>query len=293
MALGTLALISGIAAGSSALLGAGQMIAGAKKTREADKAAGRALEDLAKIQTTNKLLALQVPTMGAEFQERALARGTAGQVEAMQEAGAAGVIGGAGRLTQAVGEQAGAQAAEINRMQAERDKLVLGQEQAIETAQQDVFRNIEGMRLQGAQAASAQGADMQQAGAQSIASGIGLGAQIFASGLNPYGNQKTTTTDALGQKVAIRPAVTSGLNPYRNQRTTITDISGQAQNFANQYRNLPQSLQEGIGLGVETFGIPGVASAFYPTSFVNNTPIQSTLSSPYQMSSLGGNPVNP
>lgn len=265
MALGTLALISGIAAGSSALLGAGQMIAGAQKTRDANKAADRALKDLKKIQTTNKLLALQVPTMGAEFQERALARGTAGQVEAMQEGGASTVIGGAGRLTQALGEQTSAQAAEINRMQAERDRLVLGQEQAIETAQQDVLRNIEGMRLQGAQAAAAEGAAMQQAGAQSIASGIGLGAQIFAGGLNPYGNQTTTTTDT----------------------------SGQAQNFANQYKNLPQSLQEGIGLGMETFGIPGVASAFYPTSFVNNTPIQSTLSSPYQMSSLGGNPVNP
>ncbi len=233
MALGTLALISGIAAGSSALLGAGQMIAGAKKTREADKAAGRALEDLAKIQTTNKLLALQVPTMGAEFQERALARGTAGQVEAMQEAGAAGVIDGAGRLTQAVGEQAGAQAAEINRMQAERDRLVLGQEQAIETAQQNVLRNIEGMRLQGAQAASAQGADMQQAGAQSIASGIGLGAQIFASGLNPYGNQKTTTTDASGQKVAIRPAVTSGLTSRQPEfRNAMLDSQGR-----NMYAN--------------------------------------------------------
>lgn len=235
MALGTLALISGIAAGSSALLGAGQMIAGAKKTREADKAAGRALEDLAKIQTTNKLLALQVPTMGAEFQERALARGTAGQVEAMQEAGAAGVIGGAGRLTQAVGEQAGAQAAEINRMQAERDKLVLGQEQAIETAQQDVFRNIEGMRLQGAQAASAQGADMQQAGAQSIASGIGLGAQIFASGLNPYGDQKTTPS---GQKVGIRPAVTSGLTSQQPEfQSMYLDSLGQPYNPAYQQPN--------------------------------------------------------
>jgi hypothetical protein len=217
MGLGTLALISGIAAGSSALLGAGQMIAGAQKTRDANKAADRALKDLKKIQTTNKLLALQVPTMGAEFQERALARGTAGQVEAMQEAGAAGVIGGAGRLTQAVGEQAGAQAAEINRMQAERDKLVLGQEQAIETAQQDVLRNIEGMRLQGAQAASAEGAAMQQAGAQSIASGIGLGAEIFASGLNPYKNQKTTTTGKKG----VPKGTTTGIDPNTGKMVSL------------------------------------------------------------------------
>jgi len=218
MALGTLALISGIAAGSSALLGAGQMIAGAQKTRNAETAAGRALDDLKKIQTTNKLLALQVPTMGAQFQERALARGTAGQVEAMQEGGASTVIGGAGRLTQALGEQTSAQAAEINRMQAERDRLVLGQEQAIETAQKDVLRNIEGMRLQGAQAAAAEGAAMQQAGAQSIASGIGLGAQIFAGGLNPYGDQ---TGGAKSGKKGVPKGTTTGIDPNTGKMVSL------------------------------------------------------------------------
>ena len=205
MALGTLALISGIAAGSSAILGAGQMIAGAQQTRDANKAATKALEDLQKIETTNKLLALQVPTLGAQLRERAIARGTAGQVDAMQEAGAAGVIGGAGRLTQAVGEQAEQEAARIDALQAQRDQMVLGQEQQIESEQQNVLRNIEGMRLQGAQAAAAQGAEQQQAGAQNIASGIALGAQTFASGLNPYGNEKTTP--GIGEKVPIKGSV--------------------------------------------------------------------------------------
>ena len=54
MALGTLALISGIAAGSSALLGAGQMIAGAQKTRDANTAADRALKDLKKISISQR-----------------------------------------------------------------------------------------------------------------------------------------------------------------------------------------------------------------------------------------------
>ena len=49
MALGTLALISGIAAGSSAILGAGQMIAGAKQTRDAEKAARESLRKLSQI----------------------------------------------------------------------------------------------------------------------------------------------------------------------------------------------------------------------------------------------------
>ncbi len=226
MALGTLALISGIAAGSSAILGAGQMIAGAQQTRDANKAATKALEDLQKIETTNKLLALQVPTLGAQLRERAIARGTAGQVDAMQEAGAAGVIGGAGRLTQAVGEQAEQEAARIDALQAQRDQLVLGQEQKIESEQQNVLRNIEGMRLQGAQAAAAQGAEQQQAGAQNIASGIALGAQTFASGLNPYGKQKTTTDTTL-QKVQNRPTDDSIIQ--RNQpefREVVLDSQG-------------------------------------------------------------------
>ena len=200
--LGTLALISGIAAGSSAILGAGQMIAGAKQTRDAEKAARRSLRKLSQIETTNKLLALQVPTMGSELRERALARETAGQLEALQEGGAATVIGGAGRLTQAVGEQAEQEAARIDALKAQRDRLVLGQEQQIESAQKDVLRNIQGMRLQGAQAAAQDGRARQQAGAQNIASGIALGAQTFASGLNPYGGEKTT--DPMLKKVQNR-----------------------------------------------------------------------------------------
>jgi|TARA_Y100000052_G_C2953965_1_gene89066 hypothetical protein len=208
MALGTLALISGIAAGSSAILGAGQMIAGAKQTRDAEKAARESLRKLSQIETTNKLLALQVPTMGSELRERALARETAGQLEALQEGGAATVIGGAGRLTQAVGEQAAQEAARIDALQAQRDRLVLGQEQQIESAQKDVLRNIQGMRLQGAQAAAQDGRARQQAGAQNIASGIALGAQTFASGLNPYGGEGgEKTTQNMGEQVDIRGSV--------------------------------------------------------------------------------------
>ena len=174
---------------------------------DAEKAARKSLRKLSQIETTNKLLALQVPTMGSELRERALARETAGQLEALQEGGAATVIGGAGRLTQAVGEQAAQEAARIDALQAQRDRLVLGQEQQIESAQKDVLRNIQGMRLQGAQAAAQDGRARQQAGAQNIASGIALGAQTFASGLNPYGGEGGEKTTDLGEQVDIRGSV--------------------------------------------------------------------------------------
>lgn len=280
MALGTLALISAIAAGSSAILGAGQMIAGAKQTRDAENAARRSLRKLKKIETTNKLLALQVPTMGSELRERALARETAGQLEALQEGGAATVIGGAGRLTQAVGEQAAQEAARIDALKAQRDRLVLGQEQQIESAQKDVLRNIQGMRLQGAQAAAQDGRARQQAGAQNIASGIALGAQTFASGLNPYGGEGGDP------KTGIPVGTTQGIDPETGQ--AVSFAPGEREKvFVNQYQNLPISQQESQALSMESFGIPGLSSIFYP-----NPNIQSTLSSPFQMSSLGGNPVN-
>ena len=50
-----LLLISGIAAGSQALLGAGQMISGYSKQRKADIAAEDAIKNLVSIKTKNKL----------------------------------------------------------------------------------------------------------------------------------------------------------------------------------------------------------------------------------------------
>ena len=189
-----LLLISGIAAGSQALLGAGQMISGYSKQRKADIAAEDAIKNLVSIQTQNKLKAMQVPTMGTELQERTIARTVGTEIGAQQQAGAAGVIGGAGRTVAAANEAAAESAAEIDRMQAQRDKLVLTEEQRIERDQKDLLRDVEDMRLQGAQTAAAQGAQQVQAGATALGGAIGTGAELYAGTLNPYGNLKTTET---------------------------------------------------------------------------------------------------
>jgi len=106
-----LAAISGIASLGSTLLGAGQLIKGYSRQRDANAAAEQAVTDLLKVRERNLLAGLQIPTMGAELQERALARATAGGIEAAQEAGVAGVIGGVPRMVQATGDQAAACAA--------------------------------------------------------------------------------------------------------------------------------------------------------------------------------------
>jgi hypothetical protein len=172
-----LTAISGAASLAGAGLSIGQMISGAGKKRDAETAISdsvKALRGMIEEGQANRLKALQVPTMGAEIQERALARGTAGQVEAMQEAGAAGVIGGAGRLTQALGEQAG---------------LVLQEEQRLEGQKYQGLMGLGQMELQGAQQAAADAMAQQQAGALGLGTTLGQISETFAGLTNPYAKE--------------------------------------------------------------------------------------------------------
>lgn len=189
----TLAAISGASALAGAGLSIGQMISGTKKKNDAQEALNKSITDLrATIQEgqANRMAALQVPTKGAELRERALARSTAGALDAAQEAGAAGVIGSAGRLQIAADEQAAAAAADLDRSIAERDRLVLGQEQAIEAERYKGLVGLGQMEMQGAQQAVADAQAQVQAGAAGLASSLTNVAGIAADAMNPYGTPK-------------------------------------------------------------------------------------------------------
>ncbi|QDP57427.1 MAG: hypothetical protein Unbinned2299contig1000_28 [Prokaryotic dsDNA virus sp.] len=260
-------IIAGSAALASTGLGIGQAIAGATKKKDAQDAINQSVKELRtmiKQGQANRLKALQVPTMGAELRERALARGTAGQVEAMQEAGAAGVIGGAGRLTQAVGEQAEQEAARIDALQSQRDRAVLQQEQALENQRYQGLLGLEQMELQGASQAASDAMAQQQAGVLAIGTGLGQMATLGASLANPYGNQQTTTdtkttTDTTLQKVQNRPTDDSiiqrnqpdfrkarldsqGRNMYTNPDFNINDPNVFGENMFYQYSPNPNVL---------------------------------------------------
>ena len=228
-------IIAGTAALAGAGLGIGQAVTGAKQRKESQRAINESVKELRSMieeGQANKLRALQIPTMGAELQERALARSTAGQLDAMQQAGAAAVIGGAGRLSQAVGEQGAAIASDLDRMQSERDRLVLQEDQRLENQRFQGLTGLQQMEVQGAQQAQADAIAQQQAGIQGAAGSLGMLSETFAGLANPYGKQKNT--------------------------------SGQAETFSDIYRQLPESTQQGVALGMETFNIPGLSSPFYP-----------------------------
>ena len=258
--------------------------------KKAEKAAEEAIENYKKIETKNVMGALQIPTKGVELEERNLSRATAGQVDAMQEAGAAGVIGGTGRLTQAVGAQSESQAARVERMQADRDRIVLNEEQRLERERANRLRNVEMMRLQGAQGAAAAAANEQQMAMQSGVDAVGTGATAYSASLNPYGD-----TPGVDPKTGIPIGTTQGIDPETGQAVSFAP-GEREKTFVNQYQNLPISQQESQALAMESFGIPGLSSTFSPNYPDPNIQSQATNQIDYNnlnyaaFGYLGGNP---
>lgn len=189
--------------GLQAAFSAGQAIKGGIDKRKAEEAQRQAITSyenkLRNIEIQNRLQALRVPTMGAELRERGIARGTAGAIGAIQEAGAEAVIGGVPRVVTAADAQSAQVAAELDQMQARRDELVLREDQRIEderVRREEQIAGLDVMKLQGAGSAAADAARQQQSGFYGIASGLGGMAVQSAIAEGAYGNQPATTETA-------------------------------------------------------------------------------------------------
>jgi hypothetical protein len=138
---------------------------------KADKAAQQASDQAMRIsnQQTNQLASLNVPTLGTKLAQENLQARQMGNIQALKESGAAGVLGG---LT-AVNQQAQAEdlqlAANADQMAYERDLMVKRQDQAIADAKINRAYDLELSRLQGAQTAKAANQSIVN---QSIGSGV-------------------------------------------------------------------------------------------------------------------------
>ena len=222
---GTLAAISGAASLATAGLSIGQIIKGSTAEKKAKTGISTAVGELRGIieeGQANRMAALKVPTKGAELRERQLARSTAGGMEAAQEAGAAGVIGSAGRLQLAGDESAAQIMADLDRSIAERDKLVLGQEQAIEAERYKGLVGLGQMEVQGAQQALADAQALKQSGVQGLTTSLTNIAGIAADAMNPYGTPKGVGTGydtaGLAAALGIGESDLSGMNFSEIQR---------------------------------------------------------------------------
>ena len=134
-----------------------QGIKGADAKAKADAAAVSAANDLQKIQEQDRFASLKVPTLGLELAQQNIQARQAGNIQALQESGAAGVLGG---LT-AANQQAQAQdlqlAAQADQMQYQRDQMQAQNAQQIESNRVQRQASLAQQRLEGAQRGSAQG----------------------------------------------------------------------------------------------------------------------------------------
>lgn len=204
-------------------LGAGlqgvQAFQAQKRMKSAEQASQKAMNELKQIKELNPYKAVQVPTMGAQLQQEALARAAAGGVQAAQSAGAEGVIGGVGNIVGGVGAEAAKIGAELQQAEYKRDLAEAGQESAIGQRAAEREFKIGATEAIGAQARRAE----QEAIMNQAITGIG-GSLAGATGLlgdyyekNPYKKTKGTNQ-----------AIMQGMTP--NQITGLQETA-QMMNF--------------------------------------------------------------
>lgn len=190
MALAT-STVAAIGLGVSALGSGYQMYQGARTKSAADEAAAKAAQQYASIQEGNKFNELQVPTLGLELAQQNMQARQASNIQALQEGGASTVLGGltaANQQAQAEDLQLSAQAQEA---QYARDMARAQNAQQLEANRVNREAGLAQSRLQGAQAAAAQGESTMAAGIAGLAE-AGVSAATLASYKDIYGNSKGT-----------------------------------------------------------------------------------------------------
>lgn len=159
-----------IIAGASAAASAGQAIAANKRRKEADFAAKEAAAKLRGITETDFSAGLQVPTMGYDLAQEGVQQQVATGVEALQGAGAAGVIGGLPTLTQQSNQANLELGADLQNQEYQRDLMRAQTRQQIEGRKVGREVGIATGELEGAQLAASEN---RQIANQAIGAGLG------------------------------------------------------------------------------------------------------------------------
>lgn len=121
-----------IIAGASAAATAGQAVAANKRRKADEQAAKSAAARLKGISETDYMAGLQVPTMGYNLAQEGVQRQVATGVQALKDAGTAGVIGGLPTLTQQSNQANLELAADLQQQEYQRDLAQAENKQQIE-----------------------------------------------------------------------------------------------------------------------------------------------------------------
>lgn len=167
-----------------------QGIQGAKAESKANEAAATAAQDAKRLAELDKFASLNVPTLGLDLATQNMQAWQQSQIQALRDAGAAGVLGG----VTAVGRQAQEQnlqlAAEADKMQYQRDLAQAQNAQQVESNRIARQAGLVNAQLGGAQAAAAEGRQAKAQGTMGAIQGLSSAAQLYAY-QDIYGNKKT------------------------------------------------------------------------------------------------------
>lgn len=177
------AITSTVIAGAGLAIGAAQAIKANKAKKDADSAAIRAESAMRGVKEENMMKQQQVPTLGYDLAQESQAQRDVSTISALQGAGAAGVIGGIGKVAQ-TGAAADLQlAAQAQQAQFQRDTMQSQAAQGIEQRRAGREFGIESTALAGAQAASAAAQAQQNQAIEGMFSSALSGAGSLQAGL--------------------------------------------------------------------------------------------------------------
>lgn len=156
----------GLAAASSGY----QIYQGETAKRDAAKAAQAAQDQLAKVSEENKFQDLQIPTLGLDMAQENIQARQAGEIQALKDVGAAGVLGGLTASAENARKEDLALAGQGQEAQYQRDLALKQNAQQIESNRAQREAGLYGSQLAGAQTARAEGAALSNAGISGLAS---------------------------------------------------------------------------------------------------------------------------
>lgn len=259
-----------IIAGASLASSGATAIAANKRRKEADLAAKSAASKLRGITETDYSAGLQVPTMGYDLAQEGVQQQVATGVQALQDAGTAGVIGGLPTLTQQSNQANLELGADLQQQEYQRDLMRAQNRQNIEQRKNERdWYNFTG-ELQGAQMDSLQNREQINQSIKDMLGSASLGAGEIQKNKDLYKSTTPVTNEAIQQQSQQAGSYSPALS-----------VRGSAKNYGLPQVGGPllgpvRQAQQFPGLsarGTQDMGLPQVTSPFSQQANTNLYPL--------------------
>jgi len=243
--------VTSIIAAAGAAASAGQAISANQRRKKDEAAAKTAAANLRGLTETDYSAGLQVPTMGYNLAQQGIQQQAASGLQALQETGAAGVLGGVPSLVQA-GNQANQElSADLQQAEYNRDLYRSQNRQGIEGRRMEREFDLGANELQGAQMSALQNKQMVNEGVSGAFSGLTSMGESIATNQALYKNQAKLETPI------------DSTNAFKAPTSSLLQKKGTP--MINTYGPAPE--MGAAPMGTNTFGNTSYAPGYTPYGY--------------------------